>query len=86
MMDEEKPIFARQFWKMLKEGAKYFMPAFSDKELAEDGPTKLSKSEIENTFTPFFNIVYIKNATFDARFGPSSKKAYLLSAVKRQLV
>ena len=86
MMDEKRPIFARQVWKMLKEVGKYFMLAFSDQELAEDGPRKLSKSEIENTFTPFFNIVYIKDATFDTRFGPRSSKAYLLSAVKRQLV
>jgi ubiquinone/menaquinone biosynthesis C-methylase UbiE len=86
MMDEERPIFARQVWKMLKEVSTYFMLAFSDKELAEDGPRKLSKSEIENTFTPFFNIVYIKDATFNTRLGPSSSKAYLLSAVKRQLV
>jgi ubiquinone/menaquinone biosynthesis C-methylase UbiE len=86
MMDEERPIFAREVWKMLKEGDKYFMLAFSDKELTEDGPRKLSKSEIGNTFTPFFNILYIIDATFDTRFGPSSRKAYHLSAVKRQLV
>ena len=85
-MDEERPIFAREVWKMLKEGGKYFMLAFSDKELTEDGPRKLSKSEIVNTFTPFFNIFYIIDATFDTRFGPSSRKAYHLSAVKRQLV
>ena len=36
------------------------MLGFSDKELAEDGPLKLSKMEIEQTFTPFFNIIYIK--------------------------
>jgi hypothetical protein len=62
------------------------MLAFSDKELAEDGPRKLSKREIEHTFTSFFNITYIKDATFDTRFVPSSRKAYLLSAVKSQLM
>jgi 2-polyprenyl-3-methyl-5-hydroxy-6-metoxy-1,4-benzoquinol methylase len=82
MMDEERPVFARQVWRVLKTGGKYFMLCFSDKELSEDGPIKLSKTEIEQTFTPFFNIIYIKDTTFDTRFGPNSRKAYLLSAIK----
>jgi AcrR family transcriptional regulator len=82
MTYEDRPVFARQIHRVLKPGGKYFMLGFSDKELAEEGPLKLSKTEIEQNFTPFFNMIYIKDTTVDTRFDPSSRKAYLLSAVK----
>lgn len=82
MTDEERPIFARQVHRVLRTGGKYFMLCFSDKEPAGYGPRRVSKAEIEQTFTPLFNIIYIKDTTFDSRFGPGSIKAYLLSAVR----
>jgi ubiquinone/menaquinone biosynthesis C-methylase UbiE len=82
MMDEERPVFARQVHRVLRTGGKYFMLCFSDKEPAGYGPRRVSKAEIEQTFTPLFNIIYIKDTTFDSRFGPGSRKAYLLSAVR----
>lgn len=82
MTDEERPIFAWQVHRVLKKGGKYFMLCFFDKEPDEYGPRRVSKAEIETTFTPLFNIIYIKDAAFDSRFGPGSKKAYLLSAVR----
>ena len=83
MTDEERPIFARQIHRVLRTGGKYFMLCFSDKEPPGYGPRRVSKAEIEQTFTPFFNIIYIKDATFDSLFGPGSRKAYLLSAVRK---
>jgi ubiquinone/menaquinone biosynthesis C-methylase UbiE len=82
MADDERPIFARQVHRVLREGGKYFMLCFSDKEPEGCGPRRVSKAEIVTTFTPLFSILYIKDATFDSRFGPSSIKAYLLSAVR----
>lgn len=82
MMDEERPVFARQVHRVLKKGGKYFMLCFSDKEPDGYGPRRVSKAEIESTFIPLFSIVYIKDAAFNSRFGPSSRKAYLLSAVR----
>lgn len=58
------------------------MLCFSDEEPGEYGPRRVSKIEIEETFTPFFEIIYIKDAYFDSRFGSGQRKAYLLSAVK----
>ncbi len=83
MTDEERLVFAWQVHRVLKTGGKYFMLCFSDKEPAGYGPRRVSKAEIEKTFTPLFKIIYIKDTTLDSRFGPSSRKAYLLSAVKR---
>jgi ubiquinone/menaquinone biosynthesis C-methylase UbiE len=64
MMGEDRPVFARQVSKVLKAGGQYFMLGFSDKELVENRPRKLSKTEIEQTFRPFFNIISIKDSTF----------------------
>ena len=59
------------------------MLCFSDKEPeGYELPRRVSKAEIESTFTPLFNIIYIKDAAFDSRLGPSSRKAYLLSAIR----
>ncbi|MGB9929995.1 MAG: class I SAM-dependent methyltransferase [Methanosarcina sp.] len=83
MADEERPIFARQVHRVLKKGGKYFMLCFSDKEPGKyELPRRLSKTEIESTFSPLFNINYIKEAVFDTLLNPSSRKAYLLSAIR----
>ena len=60
MTDEERPVFARQIHRVLKPGGKYFMLSFSDKEPEGYGPRRISKAEIKRTFTPLFNIIYIK--------------------------
>lgn len=82
MTDEERPVFVRQVHRVLKVGGKYFMLCFSDKEPEGYGPRRVSKAEIESTFTPFFEIIYIKDAAFDSRIGAESRKAYLVSAVR----
>lgn len=40
------------------------MLCFSDKEPEGYGPRRISKDEIEHTFTPLFNIIYIKDQMF----------------------
>ena len=83
MTDEKRPVFARQVHRVLKDGGKYFMLCFSDKEPGEyELPRRVSKAEIESTFSPLFNIIYIKDEVFDSLLNPSSRKAYLLSATK----
>ena len=84
MANEERPIFVRQVYRVLKKGGKYFMLCFSDEEPGEyELPRRLSKAEIESTFSPLFNINYIKDAVFDTLLNPSRRKAYLLSATRR---
>jgi cyclopropane fatty-acyl-phospholipid synthase-like methyltransferase len=83
MSDEERPVFARQVHRVLKDGGQYFMLCFSDKEPGEyELPRRVSKAEIDSTFSPLFNIIYIKDVTFDSLLSPGSRKAYLLSATK----
>ena len=80
MTDDERPVFAWQIHRVLKPGGKYFMLSFSDKEPGDYGPRRISKAEIESTFTPLFNIIYIKDSALDSEIGLSSIKAYLMLA------
>lgn len=80
MSDEERTIFARQIYKVLKPGGRYFMLCFSDKDPAGPGPRRISKAEIEHTFTPLFKIIYIADSSLVATTG--KREAYLLSAVR----
>ena len=82
MTDKERPIFAWQIHRVLKPGGKYFMLSFSDKEPEDYGPRRISKAEIESTFTPLFNIIYIKDSALDSEIGLSSIKAYLMLATR----
>jgi ubiquinone/menaquinone biosynthesis C-methylase UbiE len=82
MTDEERPVFTQQVRRVLKPGGKYFMLCFSDKEPGDYGPRRISKPEIERTFKSLFNIIYIKDSTFDTELGPSSIKAYLMLAIR----
>jgi len=58
------------------------MMCFSEKEPPGPGPRRVSKAEIESTFTPLFNIIYIKDATFDSNIKPNGIEAYIVSAVR----
>ncbi len=53
MTEEERPIFARQVYKVLKPVGKYFILCFSDKDSAGPGPRRISKAEIEHTLHRF---------------------------------
>jgi hypothetical protein len=70
---------------VLKLGGKYFMLCFSEKEPKVYGLRRISTAEIELTFTPLLNVIYIKNSTFDSGLGPRSIKAYLLLAIGSKL-
>ena len=82
MTAEERPVFPWLIHRVLKPGGKYFILSFSDKELEGYGPRRISKAEIECTFTSLFNIIYIKNSALDYGVGPGSIKAYLMLATR----
>jgi ubiquinone/menaquinone biosynthesis C-methylase UbiE len=82
MTNEERPVLARQIHRVLKPGGRYFMLCFSDKEPEGPGPRRVSKAEIKDTFSPLFNIVYIKDSAFESLIGQRRREAYLLSAIR----
>ncbi len=84
MTDEERPIFARQVHRVLRQSGNYFMMCFSDKAEGTQGPRRVSKDEIKQTFSPLFKLNYIKDTTFISRMGNQGKSGYLLSASKAE--
>lgn len=84
MTDEERPIYVKQVYRVLKDAGKYFMMCFSDKEPGEWGPRRVSKLEIEQALATWFKIEYIKDALFDTRVHRGKAHAYLVSAIKHE--
>jgi SAM-dependent methyltransferase len=84
LSDEKRPVFARQIWRVLVEGGKYFVLCFSDKEPGDEGPRRVSKKEIEETFAGMFRIDYIREGFFATRSRGKGPKAYVASMTKIQ--
>ena len=74
MTDEERPVFVQQVHRVLKAGGKYFMLCFSDKGPEGYGPRRVSKAEIEHTFMPLFNIIYIKDKLSIQWLAPAAER------------
>ncbi len=82
--DNDRLTFVREISRILRTNGRYFMLCFSDKEpINWGGPRRISKQEIEKTFSPLFSISYIRDAFFATRFHKDGGKAYLTSATKR---
>ena len=81
--DKDRPVYAREIARVLVPNGKYFMLCFSEKEPTNwGGPRRVTKEEIESTFSPLFEINYVRDALFATRFHTNGGKAYLTSATK----
>ncbi len=82
--DNDRVVFAREIARVLKTSGRYFMLCFSDKEPTNwGGPRRVTREEIEATFSPLFNINYIKDAYFATRIHNNGGRAYRTSATKK---
>jgi SAM-dependent methyltransferase len=82
--DSNRVDFAREIARVLKTGGKYFMLCFSDKEPTNwGGPRRITKEEIATTFSPLFNINYIRDAYFATRIHNNGGRAYLTSVTRK---
>src|SRR6266849_1229025 len=81
--DDDRPVYAREVSRVLARRGKYFMLCFSEKEPTNwGGPRRVTRKEIESTFSPLFDINYIRDALFATRVHNNGGKAYLTSATK----
>jgi len=81
--DDDRPSYAREIARVLALRGRYFMLCFSEKDPPGwGGPRRVTREEIETTFTPLFNINYIRDASFATRIHNNGGKAYLISATK----
>ena len=82
--DNERLVFAREIARVLTTNGRYFMLCFSDKEPTNwGGPRRITKAEIEATFSPLFKVNYIRDAFFATRIHNNGGRAYLTSATKK---
>jgi ubiquinone/menaquinone biosynthesis C-methylase UbiE len=81
--DKDRPVYAREVARVLAKRGRYFMLCFSEKEPTDwGGPRRITREEIEKTFSPAFKINYIKETTFATRMHNSGGRAYLTTATK----
>ena len=84
--DNDRVVFAREITRVIKTSGRYFMLCFSDREPTDwGGPRRVTREEIEATFSPLFNINYIKDTYFATRIHNDGGRAYLTSATKKSL-
>jgi SAM-dependent methyltransferase len=83
--DHDRPIYAREIARVLVSSGRYFMLCFSvDEPIGWGGPRRVSREEIEATFSPLFKINYIRDALFATRFHNNGGKAFLTSATRKR--
>jgi len=75
-------LYAEQLKRVLARDGMYFMLCFSDKEPGFEGPRRISRREIEETFAGMFRINYIKDVFFASKLHREGAKAYLASMRK----
>ena len=81
--DPDRSVFAREIARVLREGGKYFMLCFSEREpTGWGGPRRVTRREIEETFSPRFKINYIRDSSFATRIHDKGGMAYLTSATR----
>lgn len=79
----ERTVFAQEIARVLRVDGKYFMMCFSEKEPTDwGGPRRVTRREIEDTFSTYFGINYIRDTNFATRIHEKDGKAYLTSATK----
>jgi SAM-dependent methyltransferase len=84
--DNDRPSYAREIARVLVTGGRYFMLCFSEKEpTGWGGPRRVTREEIEATFSLLFNINYIRDELFATRIHSSGGKAYLTSATRKSV-
>ncbi len=82
--DEDRPVFAAEIARVVRDDGLYFMLCFSEKEPTDwGGPRRMTRKEIEQTFSPSFKINYVRDVFFATRIHNNGGKAYLTSATKR---
>lgn len=82
--DHDRLAFAREIARILRTNGRYFMLCFGDKEPTNwGGPRRITKEEIEATFSPLFEIDYIRDSFFATRIHDEGGKAYLTSATRK---
>ena len=82
LTNDERPAYTREIDWVLSGGGSYFMLCFSDKEREFSGPRRISKKEIEATFSHLFRINYIRDTVFGDTLHRKGARGYITYATK----
>ena len=80
--DAERAIFVDQLYKVLTPQGFYFFLCFSDKEHREGGPRRISRTEIEATFSQSWKILSISETIFENTLHAGGSQGYFVSLQK----
>jgi cyclopropane fatty-acyl-phospholipid synthase-like methyltransferase len=83
LSDEDRPVFVDNLAAILSPGGNYFMLCFSDMEPAGYGPRRITKREIQDSFSDGWTINYIRPAIFESRTRAEGPRAWLSSIAKK---
>jgi cyclopropane fatty-acyl-phospholipid synthase-like methyltransferase len=76
--DIQRKRYVKNLRSILSMNGKYFMLCFSDLEpLSWGGPRRVTRKEIEVSFSDGWKINYIKEASFETNFHPDGGRAWL---------
>jgi cyclopropane fatty-acyl-phospholipid synthase-like methyltransferase len=83
LSDEDRPIFVDNLSAILSPAGKYFMLCFSELEPAGYGPRRITRREIQDSFSDGWFINYIRPAIFESRTRAEGPRAWLSSISKK---
>jgi len=83
LSDEDRPVFVDNLAAVLSPAGKYFMLCFSDQEPPGYGPRRITKREIQDSFSDGWSVNYIRPAIFESHTREKGSYAYLSSMSKQ---
>jgi len=80
--DQDRGRLVRSLHEILVPGGQYFMLCFSDLQPGEWGPRRISKTEIEASFTDGWTIDSIVESTLEITIDPDGARAWLVGVTR----
>ena len=74
--DDERPHYTRGLAKILGAGAKLLVLCFSDEELSEGGPRRVTRRELETAFEPAFELVRVEATRYESHLHEGGARAW----------
>jgi cyclopropane fatty-acyl-phospholipid synthase-like methyltransferase len=75
--DHDRTRFVRSLGRIIVPGGRYFMLCFSDQQPGDWGPRRVSRNEIQSSFTNGWRIDSIESAHIEITMDPAGARAWL---------
>jgi cyclopropane fatty-acyl-phospholipid synthase-like methyltransferase len=81
--EEDRASYVASLRSVLRQGGRYFMLCFSDREPGTTGPLRLTQDQIGTAFADGWQIDSIEPATIEITTDPAGVRAWLVTATRR---